>query len=104
MKRLVPALSLAALALALAACTGTTESRGYGGGLYVSDTSYDGYYDDYYGPIYDGYWTGDVFNYRYSPDQPFHRDEQHHVRRDAAPGYHAIHGDLHADGAARTPR
>jgi len=55
--------------------------------------SYDGYYDDYYGPFYDGYWGQDgFFYYSDGPGHPFRRDEGRHFRRDLAPGYHAVRG------------
>jgi hypothetical protein len=55
--------------------------------------SYDGFYDDYYGPFYDGYWGPDGFFY-YSDGvgHPFRRDDAHHFRRDLAPGYHPVRG------------
>jgi hypothetical protein len=59
----------------------------------VGSVSYDGFYDDYYGPFYDGYWGPDGFFY-YSDGvgHPFRRDDAHHFRRDFSPGYHAVRG------------
>ncbi len=70
--------------LMLAGCT--TYGRA-GGGI-----AYDGYYDDHYGPIYDGYWgDGDVFYYRSSRHGRYVRDNDHHFRRDTSQGFHQMH-------------
>jgi hypothetical protein len=57
--------------------------------------AYDGYYDDYYGPIYDGYWNNDVFFYRNHAGDQFRRDDSQHVRREATQGFHHIGGTAH---------
>jgi hypothetical protein len=59
----------------------------------LGTVSYDGFYDDYYGPFYDGYWGPDGFFY-YSDGvgHPFRRDDARHFRRDLAPGYHPVRG------------
>ena len=49
--------------LAVAACD-DGSMRPYGGGYYsnapyAGGWAYDGWYDGYYGPIYDGYWGND---------------------------------------------
>jgi hypothetical protein len=86
-------------ALGLAAC----ESDGYYGSSLYGSTAYGstrysdrysdryyspqtvwhrGWYDNYYGPIYDGYWgPGDVFYYRVRPGDRFYRDDRRHFRR-----------------------
>ncbi len=55
--------------------------------------SYDGYYDDYYGPFYDGYWGSDgFFYYTDGPGHPFRRDEGRHFSHDLGVGFHPVHG------------
>lgn len=80
---------LLAATLPLGACAG-----GYavGGGV-----GYDGYYDDYYGPIYDGYWgDGDTFYYRAHRGGRWMADRDHHFRHDmGGPGYHHMQGRGH---------
>jgi hypothetical protein len=95
MKRLLIALCVTLPALPLAACA----DGYYGGGAYAGSAyAYDGYYDDYYGPIYDGYWGDDgAFYYRGSDhDRSFHRGDQAHFSRNAGQGghFHAIQGSL----------
>ncbi len=83
MKKLL--LSAGAFVL-LAGCAGP---RYVGGGF-----GYDGYYDDHYGPIYDGYWgDGDVFYYRAHPHGRYIRDTGGHFRHDGngVTGYHPMH-------------
>jgi hypothetical protein len=81
----------AAAALALSACA---DGGGYG--YYPGQTVY---YDDAYGPIYDGYWDNDVFFYSTGRDHHYVRDEGHHFRRDAAGGFHGVrtHRGFHRD-------
>ncbi len=96
MKRLIPAVGLL---VALAGC-----ADGYivgGGGM-----RYYGYYDDFYGPFYDGYWGDDgVFFYRTDRHGTYVRDGAHHFRHDA-PGvgipaptgagrFHPVQGRTH---------
>ena len=86
MKRLASLVAAAAMAASLSAC-GTYHAGGPYAGVYV-----DGYYDDAYGPVYDGYWgDGDVFYYRAAPDAVFVADSAHHFRRDRFDGYHTFH-------------
>ena len=62
---------------------------------YVSvDADYDGYYDDFYGPVADGYWGEDnFFYYTDAPGHPYRRDTDHHFRHDnGGNGFHTIHG------------
>lgn len=77
---------------------------GYYGSGPVADVEYDGYYDGYYGPIYDGYW-GDsgVFFYRTSPEGRFRRGDVTHFRHEAAPGFNHVHGTAHAPQKPRQP-
>ncbi len=93
----------ASAVLLLAACA---SGPGYGGGPgYGYDyggpaaIGYDGYYDDAYGPFYDGYWAGDGFFYYRSGDHDrFHRDDGRHFRHDAGAGMHPVQGHPHAQG------
>jgi hypothetical protein len=83
MKRLLTAL---ACAVALSAC-----ATGYydGGGGY---SYYDGYYDNFYGPVSYGYWGPDnYFYYRTAPSGVYIRDDAHHFRRDNVQGWHRFH-------------
>ena len=96
MKRLISGLFAAAAIAGAAGCTENAYDRGYGGGMYVSGGDYyDGYYDDFYGPIYDGYWVGNDFYFRDADGHPYQRDDNHHFRREVAPGFHAVHGQMH---------
>ena len=92
-------------ALSLGACA---TGYGYGGGVYAGGPyAYDGFYDDFYGPIYDGYWGDDGFFYYRSGehDRGFHRGDRSHFARDGAPGehFHAIHGTMNASRGMRMP-
>ena len=76
---------------------GLLASCAYGGGYhhdYAADgVDYDGYYDDFYGSVGDGYWgPDDYFYYSDAPGHPFRRDDAHHFRHDAASGFHPVHG------------
>jgi len=90
-KRTLSPLIGAAAVLLLSACA---DGPGYSHRDHASLTlNYDGYYDDFYGPINDGYWgPGGVFYFSDAPGHPYRRDDGHHVRRDAANGFHTIHG------------
>jgi hypothetical protein len=94
MKRLIIGLAVALGSLSLAACA----EDGYGyGRLSWSSYPYSGWYDNYYGPIYDGYWGTDNYFYyrRQSQDNRYYRDRQQHFRRgDMAPGgnFHRFEG------------
>ena len=75
--------------LMLSGCGGYYGGVGYGGGY-----AYDGFYDNYYGPIYDGYWgRGEVFYYRGVDHGRYLRDRSGHFRRGpGAPGFAPMHG------------
>jgi hypothetical protein len=95
MKRLLIALCVTLPALPLAACA----DGYYGGGAYAGSAyAYNGYYDDYYGPVYDGYWGDDgAFYYRGSDhDRHFHRGDPAHFSHDGAAGghFHTMQGSL----------
>lgn len=75
---------------------GDTAYIDYGYGP-AADVAFDGWYDGFYGPIYDGYWDNDVFFYRTSPDATrFSRGDVTHFRHDAAPGFSHMRGMTHA--------
>jgi len=86
-------------AIGLAACEEDYHHHGFFAG---GDVAYaDGYYDDFYGPFYDGYWgDGDVFHYRTARDGDFRRDDAHHFTRTAGNGFHNFH--VRAAPAPRT--
>lgn len=72
--------------LALSACAG---SMGYGP-YFGGDRAY---YDDYYGPFYNGYWGSDgAFYYSDGRGRPFVRDESNHFRHNMpGGGFHGVH-------------
>jgi hypothetical protein len=76
------------LLIALAATLPLAACAGYYGGPVGPGVAYDGYYDDYYGPINDGYWgDGDVFYYRNHAHGRYVADRSGHFRHDmGAPG------------------
>lgn len=78
----------AVAATLLAGCA----SGGYGEHVTSVGVGYDGFYDDYYGPFNDGYWDRDGAFYYMDAGGIRHRDEGGHFRREAAPGFHAVHG------------
>ncbi len=59
-------------------------------------TAFDGYYDDAYGPFYDGYWGDGGFCYSTGEGRGYQLDRSNHFRHDSADGFHPIHGGLHA--------
>lgn len=78
---------IAAATLPLAACATDDyyggrgyASIGYSDGYYP----YSGYYDGFYGPVYDGYWgADDYFYYRSAPTaRAYIRGDRDHFRRD----------------------
>jgi len=87
MKRTLITLSLLLTMTACADYDGHHEGR----------IAYNGYYDDSYGAIYDGYWgDGDTFYYRSSSHGDYIRDDGHHFRHDAsnapAERFHSFQG------------
>jgi hypothetical protein len=66
-------------------------------------SSYQAYYDNSYGQIYDGYWTGDSFNFRTTQDQPFQNDTAGHFRKDPTQGFGEVKGKLHPGVPAAAP-
>jgi hypothetical protein len=86
---LLSALALALAASGLAACA-SDYSYGYGyGDRYAY---YDGYYDDYYGPVSYGYWgPDDYFYYSTVVGGPVIRDDAQHFRRTDFEGARRFH-------------
>jgi hypothetical protein len=80
MKRPLILACLAASTLSLSAC----YHDGYDSRVTVSWSTYPyyGWYDGYYGTIYDGYWVDNLFYYRLTPqDRAFRRGDPRHFRR-----------------------
>lgn len=103
MKRPFLALCIAGLAAAgLSACADGHYSgapRGSGVAYYEhGPVGFDGYYDDSYGPFYDGYWGDGGFYYSTGEGRPYQLDRANHFRHDAAGGFHGVHGGVHANG------
>ena len=91
MKKLMLAALAAGGALLIAGCA--DEGYYHHGPMAVG---YDGYYDDAYGPFYDGYWADDgFFYYSDAPGHAYRRDDVHHFRRDVGPGFHQVQGHPH---------
>jgi|SRR6267154_2212108 len=87
MLKFAPLVCTAALMLSACANDGTYSSGYYGGGVAYNSA----FYDDFYGPYYDGYWgPGDVFIFTEAPGRPFRRDDARHFRHEAAQGFHRI--------------
>ncbi|WP_157081191.1 hypothetical protein [Novosphingobium naphthalenivorans] len=107
MKRPVILTCLAASVLSLSACY-----DGYGSHVSVGWSTYPyyGWYDDFYGPIYDGYWADNIFYYRLSPqDRAFRRGDPQHFRREemrpAEPRFKRFEGTLRPpEQGTRMPR
>lgn len=111
MKRILIALCVAGSAMTISACAG---GYGYGTDVYAGGPyGFDGFYDDFYGPIYDGYWgNDDRFYYRRGANEHrFHRGSPEHFRHGGVPGghFHPMHGSMspgrgmhmpHFDGGA----
>lgn len=97
--RFAPLIGAATLVLSLGACAYEGDHHR---DHYVASVDYDGYYDDYYGPITDGYWGQDgVFMFTTDQGRSYRRDDDHHIQRDASAGRHNIHGhheDSHQSG------
>jgi hypothetical protein len=88
--------------LTLSACAGDYYGPGPGAG----PIAYDAYYDDAYGPFYDGYWgPGDVFFYSRGPHHRYIADRGHHFMH-AMPGaggpgnFHPVRGPGNFRGGA----
>lgn len=101
MKRLVIALVASVMPVVVGGCA--TGYDGYGGGPYA----FNGYYDDFYGPVYDGYWGNDGFFYYRggAGERRFRRGDAAHFRRDGAPGggFHSFGGSFNRGPGMHTP-
>lgn len=99
-------LACSALLMGLSGCA--TDGY-YGADVgWGSPYPYYGWYDGYYGPIYDGYWGSDgYFYYRVSDhDRHFHRgDHDHFSRTQSAPGphYRQIQGNVSPQRGYKMP-
>ncbi len=79
---------IAAISIALSSCASMGIGP-IGGGVPVF--GYDAFYDDVYGPFYDGYWGGDgAFYYRGGAGRPYARDGGGHFRHGPASGFHGV--------------
>jgi hypothetical protein len=94
-RKLSPLIGAAAVAVLLAGCAyGDDHHHNFR----TAGVDYDGYYDDAYGPITDGYWGSDgVFYFAVGGGHTYRRDDDHHIQRDQAPGRHNIHGHHNDD-------
>lgn len=93
-------ISILACGAVAAALLSGCASGGYG--ERVTAVGYDGFYDDYYGPFNDGYWDHDAFFFS-DGRGGWRRDDGHHFRHDAAPGYHRFHGQGRGHGRDHHP-
>src|ERR1700722_12260092 len=91
MRLVTSGMALATVSLTLLACA---YDHGRRGGFASLD--YDAYYDDAYGPYYDGYWGDDGgFYYRNGPGRPFGPGGGDHFHHAPSGGFH---GGGHAGG------
>ncbi len=104
MKRILLVLSLGVAAAGLGACADDYYGGGYGHGYGYNDgpgfyayhpIGYDGFYDDAYGPFYDGYWGDGGFYYSTGEGRPYVLDRDNHFRHESGEGFHAFHGGMH---------
>ncbi|MHB8530115.1 MAG: hypothetical protein ACYC8V_11470 [Caulobacteraceae bacterium] len=108
MIKFAPLIAAAGALALVAGCAdyyGDYGDYGPGPGYYgpVAPVAYDGYYDDYYGPFYDGYWGADgFFYYRNSDRDQWRRDTGHHFAHEAAAGFHPVQSRPRPPG--RPPR
>ena len=118
MKARLTLLAASLASLPLAGCMdsgyGVGLGVGYGsGGYYPADYGYgaypyNGWYDGYYGPIYDGYWGNDGYFYYRSNDRDrdYRRGDRDHFRRDhdgSGQGWHEMRGTLRYDRGTQMP-
>lgn len=99
-----PLAGLCLAALPLGGCVTDTygDTGYYSAGVAWNPYPYDVWYDDYYGPIYDGYWGGDgYFYYRTGAnDRDWHRGSGNHFRHDSGGNnYHRYQGSTHQPSA-----
>src|ERR1700722_18221549 len=91
MKRLIPLIGMASALALVAGCADTGYGDKYGyrhsDGAYGADygppaVGFEAFYDDSYGPFFDGYWANDGFYYRSSNQEAYHRDTGGPFRRE----------------------
>lgn len=104
MKRALTFALLAVASVPLSACAGGVGLEVDAPGPYA----YDGWYDGYYGQVYDGYWGNDgYFYYRHSEGEgAYVRGDRNHFARQAPQGrndYQAIHGTTTPRQGVRAP-
>ncbi len=101
MNRFLLALSVGAVCAGLGACANENYYPRQTADFYIHHpVAYDGYYDDFYGNVYDGYWGDEGFYYTMGENQPFLVDRANHFRReDGGQGFHAFHGGVHSAAA-----
>ncbi len=88
--------------MGLSACTDYYGGAGVGYGYNDYD---DLYYDNYYGPVREGYWNTDGwYYYRDRATRQYRRDDGRHFRRDAANGYHSSRMHRGRDNTQRNRR
>lgn len=82
----IRSLMLAPLALAVLPLSGCADDYGYHRGYvgYRAYPVYYGWYDGFYGPVYDGYWgEGGYYYYRMNRHDRWRRDDDRHFRAEA---------------------
>ncbi len=92
-------LAIASISVALASCASAGHGRG---GLASLD--YDAYYDDAYGPYFDGFWGDDgIFYHREHGGMPYMPDHDGHFHHSGGGGFHGVHvgGGGHGGGGRR---
>jgi hypothetical protein len=104
MKRAITLALLALTAAPLAACVDGMGLEMSAPGPYA----YDGYYDGYYGQVYDGYWGSDgYFYYRGGEGEgAYRRGDRQHFAREAPQGqgnYRHIQGNTAPRQGVRAP-
>lgn len=104
MKRAITIALLAISAAPLAACVDGMGVEMSAPGPYA----YDGWYDGYYGQVYDGYWGSDgYFYYRHNEGEgAFVRGDRQHFARQAPQGphnYQHIQGNTMPRQGVRAP-
>ena len=89
MKSVALALAIASVSIGLASCASPGQTVAAG----VNPVGYDAYYDDAYGPFYDGYWGDDgAFYYSQGEGHDFVRDGAGHFQHGGGGGFHSVHG------------
>ena len=87
---------VAAAALGLGACA----SEGAYGSANGGAVWHTGWYDNFYGPVYDGYWgPSGLFYFRTTADDAYHRDLYRHFRRNEFRGGVAFRFEYHGGGS-----